>query len=105
MSVMFLLIPLSIAIAAAFLYAFVWAVRAGQFEDTTTPSMRLLLDEASGRKPISTGAPRSELLSPAVQDGRNDVASPNPSTVIPAETIAAANSGPTLRTQPSVSNP
>ena len=45
MIVIFLLIPLSIVIAAGFLAAFIWAVRAGQFEDTCTPAMRLLLEE------------------------------------------------------------
>ena len=47
MSVIFLLIPLSIAFAAAFLAAFIWAVRSGQYEDTDTPSMRLLLDDTN----------------------------------------------------------
>jgi cbb3-type cytochrome oxidase maturation protein len=45
MSILFFLIPLSILIAAGFLAAFIWAVRSGQYEDTATPSMRLLLDE------------------------------------------------------------
>jgi cbb3-type cytochrome oxidase maturation protein len=45
MSVIFLLIPLSIVIAACFLGAFIWAVRAGQYEDTLTPAMRVLLEE------------------------------------------------------------
>lgn len=45
MSVIFVLIPLSIAMAAVFLGAFIWAVRSGQYEDTTTPSMRLLMEE------------------------------------------------------------
>ena len=47
MSVIFLLIPLSIIVAAAFLAGFIWAVRSGQFEDTCTPSMRILLEEDS----------------------------------------------------------
>ena len=46
MSVIFLLIPLSIVIAACFLGAFIWAVRAGQYEDTFTPAMRVLLEDA-----------------------------------------------------------
>ena len=46
MSVIFLLIPLSIVIAACFLGAFFWAVRTGQYEDTCTPSRRVLLDDA-----------------------------------------------------------
>ena len=45
MSVIFLLIPLSLLIAAGFLLAFVWAVSSGQYEDTQTPSMRAVLDE------------------------------------------------------------
>ena len=46
MSVIFVLIPLSIVIAAGFLGAFIWAVRAGQYDDTCTPSMRVLLEDA-----------------------------------------------------------
>ena len=49
MSVIFLLIPLSIVIAACFLGAFFWAVRSGQYEDTCTPSMRVLLEEEGDR--------------------------------------------------------
>jgi cbb3-type cytochrome oxidase maturation protein len=45
MSVILLLIPLSVIIATAFLAAFIWAVRSGQFDDTCTPSMRLLLED------------------------------------------------------------
>ena len=51
MSVILLLIPLSIIIAVGFFVAFIWAVRSGQYEDTCTPSMRLLLEE---KKPDST---------------------------------------------------
>lgn len=50
MSIILVLIPLSIVFAVAFLAAFVWAVRSGQYEDTCTPSMRLLADE-----PMSAG--------------------------------------------------
>jgi len=53
MSVIFLLNPLSIVIAACFLGAFFWAVRTGQYEDTLTPSMRVLLDDA-GRAALSS---------------------------------------------------
>lgn len=45
MIVILLLIPLSIVIALIFLGAFIWAVRSGQYEDTCTPSLRLLLEE------------------------------------------------------------
>jgi cbb3-type cytochrome oxidase maturation protein len=54
MSVIFLLIPLSIVIAACFFGAFIWAVRSGQYEDTCTPSMRILLEEEA-----ANGTPQS----------------------------------------------
>ena len=44
MSVIYLLIIISIVIAGAFLAAFIWAVKSGQFEDTHTPSVRILFD-------------------------------------------------------------
>lgn len=50
MIVIFLLIPLSIVIAVCFLGAFIWAVRSGQYEDTCTPSMRLLMEEKRNAK-------------------------------------------------------
>jgi len=56
MSVLVLLIFASLAIATTFLAAFIWAVRSGQYDDTCTPSMRLLLDDppAAG---ITDGCP------------------------------------------------
>jgi cbb3-type cytochrome oxidase maturation protein len=44
MSVIILLIAAGGAIASGFLAAFVWAVRSGQFDDTCTPAVRVLLD-------------------------------------------------------------
>jgi cbb3-type cytochrome oxidase maturation protein len=49
MSVVLLLIPLSVLIAAGFLLAFIWAVRSGQYEDTATPALRVLADEPPPR--------------------------------------------------------
>ncbi|HVR36734.1 MAG TPA: cbb3-type cytochrome oxidase assembly protein CcoS [Methylomirabilota bacterium] len=45
MIVLVLLILTSVALASLFLAAFIWAVRSGQYDDTCTPSMRLLTDE------------------------------------------------------------
>lgn len=51
MIVIYLLIPLSIVIAVGFLAAFIWAVRSGQYEDTHTPSLRMLWeDRGPGRR-------------------------------------------------------
>ncbi|MDB6057981.1 MAG: hypothetical protein JWO95_1825 [Verrucomicrobiales bacterium] len=52
MNIIFLLIPLSILLAGCFLGAFIWAVRSGQYEDTCTPSMRLLTDEPKSKHPL-----------------------------------------------------
>lgn len=45
MEVIFVLLPIALAIAGFFLIAYVWAVRTGQFDDTTTPAYRILIDE------------------------------------------------------------
>ena len=49
MSVMFILIILSLLFAGGFLTAFIWAVRSGQYEDSYTPSVRILLDNKQKR--------------------------------------------------------
>ena len=45
MSVIAVLIVISLLIAIGFLIAFLWAVKSGQFNDTYTPSIRILFDE------------------------------------------------------------
>ncbi|MGO8766471.1 MAG: cbb3-type cytochrome oxidase assembly protein CcoS [Limisphaerales bacterium] len=45
-----ILIVASLGVAVAFLGCFIWAVRNGQYEDTLTPSMRVLTDD-DGKKP------------------------------------------------------
>jgi cbb3-type cytochrome oxidase maturation protein len=45
MSVIYLLISISIVVAVAFLYAFIRAVRSGQYDDDYTPSVRMLFDD------------------------------------------------------------
>ncbi len=48
MFVIAILIFLSLTLALGFLWCFVWAVRSGQYEDTLTPSMRILTDDTTG---------------------------------------------------------
>lgn len=45
MSVIFILIGISILVAAFFLAAFLWAVSKGQFDDDKTPPVRILFEE------------------------------------------------------------
>lgn len=63
MSVLVLLIFASLAIATAFLLGFIWAVRSGQYEDTCTPSMRVLMEDVSkaGLTPTGTGKLQHDL--------------------------------------------
>lgn len=42
MGIIFLLIGLSLVMGSCFLAAFFWAFRDGQFDDATTPAMRIL---------------------------------------------------------------
>ncbi|MNK08467.1 Cytochrome oxidase maturation protein cbb3-type [compost metagenome] len=45
MSVIYLLISISIIVAVLALYAFIRAVKNGQFDDDYTPSVRMLFDD------------------------------------------------------------
>lgn len=45
MSVMYVVLPLAIVLVAAAVIAFVWAARAGQFDDLDTPARRMLFDD------------------------------------------------------------
>lgn len=45
MSVIVLLICAGGLVAGGFLCAFLWAVESGQFDDTFTPAVRILVDE------------------------------------------------------------
>lgn len=45
MSVIFIVLPLALLIAAAAVAAFIWATRSGQFDDLDTPGVRMLHDD------------------------------------------------------------
>lgn len=45
MSVLFILIGVSIAVAGTALAAFLWSIRSGQYDDEYTPSVRILFDD------------------------------------------------------------
>jgi len=74
MSVVIILILASLAVALLFLAGFIWSVCSGQYEDTLTPSMRMLLDEPVAVKASNplpeTGRQAAPLpVSPATQRG------------------------------------
>ncbi|MDF7818791.1 cbb3-type cytochrome oxidase assembly protein CcoS [Runella sp. MFBS21] len=45
MSALILLLSLSLLVAGAFLVAFIWSVKRGQFDDDYTPSIRILFED------------------------------------------------------------
>jgi cbb3-type cytochrome oxidase maturation protein len=45
MDILYLLIPISLALVAVIALAFLWAVRSGQFEDMEGPAHRILMDD------------------------------------------------------------
>lgn len=50
MTIIYLLIGCSIAIALLFLVGFLWSIRSGQYDDTYTPAVRMLFDQNDGAK-------------------------------------------------------
>lgn len=51
MSVLFLLIIISLTVAAFFVGCYYWAIKTDQFEDDYTPSVRILFDDELTKKP------------------------------------------------------
>jgi len=46
MTILFVLITASALVALLFLFLFIWSVKTGQFDDSYTPSVRALFDDA-----------------------------------------------------------
>lgn len=64
MEVIVLLIAASLGLAGLFLAVFIWATRSGQFEDTTTPALRMLADDPSPIRPGLEGARKKTISKP-----------------------------------------
>lgn len=45
MNILLLLIPLSLVLLGAAIWAFIWAVQGGQFDDLDTPALDILVDD------------------------------------------------------------
>lgn len=50
MTIIIVLVIVSLSLAIGFLIAFLWAVKSGQFDDTYTPSIRILMDNKRTEK-------------------------------------------------------
>ena len=51
MNVLYFLVPLALLLAASGVWAFVWSVKNGQFEDVETPGLRVLFEEPEPATP------------------------------------------------------
>jgi len=45
MNIIYMLLAISVAVAVGFFIAFITSVRSGQYDDTYTPSVRMLFDD------------------------------------------------------------
>lgn len=68
MEVLVLLIAASLALAGGFLAVFFWATRDGQFDDTTTPALRMLTDDPPARRSQPHPHPQPTTRSPLSPD-------------------------------------
>lgn len=59
MSVLFIVLPLALIVVFAAVLAYLWAAKRGQFDDLTTPAIRMLHDDEE-RKPPKPGEGRDE---------------------------------------------
>lgn len=50
MSVVVILLLASLLVAVGFLFAFLWAIRRGQYDDLETPSVRILFDDTDTQR-------------------------------------------------------
>jgi cbb3-type cytochrome oxidase maturation protein len=60
MVVIFVLLPVALLLAVGFVALFVWAARDGQFDDVSTPQIRVLFDEDrpdGSAPPLSSSSP------------------------------------------------
>lgn len=50
---LYILIPIGLAVVAVAAYGFAWAIRNGQFEDLEGPAYRILMDDDDPRIPVA----------------------------------------------------
>lgn len=50
MNIIYLLLAISVVVALGFFAAFIYSVKSGQYDDTYTPSVRMLFDDELVKK-------------------------------------------------------
>ena len=59
MTILLMLIPISLVLLGLAIWAFVWAVRSGQFDDLDTPALDILEDDDRPLPPARPAVPAS----------------------------------------------
>ena len=70
MEILYLLVPLAVIFAGVIVWAFLWSIRSGQFDDLEGPAHRILMDEdePSHRQPEHPPGPKK----PPRRRGKHD---------------------------------
>jgi cbb3-type cytochrome oxidase maturation protein len=71
MSVIILLIIISVVVAVFFLGIFIWAVNSGQYDDTYSPSVRMLFEDKKPASPASPAGSRTGMHSKSKKEKIN----------------------------------
>ena len=53
MSIIYMLLAISVVVAVIFFVAFIYSVKKGQYDDTYTPSVRMLFDDEIVEKKLN----------------------------------------------------
>lgn len=70
MSVIILLLIASISVASLFLFAFLWSVKSGQYDDEVSPPLRMLFDGSENKNAPS--ASTTTLASASTSNNQTD---------------------------------
>lgn len=60
MNIIYMLLGISVLVALVFFVAFIYSVRSGQYDDTYTPSVRMLFEDELVKEGTSTKAKISD---------------------------------------------
>jgi cbb3-type cytochrome oxidase maturation protein len=55
--ILYILVPLAVIIAGVIVWAFLWSIRSGQFDDLEGPAHRILMDEDDAPRPAPDNKP------------------------------------------------
>ncbi|HEY5803812.1 MAG TPA: cbb3-type cytochrome oxidase assembly protein CcoS [Lysobacter sp.] len=58
MTILLLLVPISLVLLGIAIWAFVWAVRRGQFDDLDTPAIDILREDPTPAPPAADAPPQ-----------------------------------------------